>query len=470
MNLVPPNKAHQHLGKPPCTVRTLLLAMATNVGEAGEPFRVGELCLNCIDKKPAIARCTSCSRLLCEECLYQHKRQIDTKDHTVVESESAMELRERFQCNEHKKELTYCRDCRKPVCLHCTITYCREHKFDVAVNVKTLIEEKLTLLKDKAREFDSHFEHIESVQQKNATELARCEQEIDVSFTQVVQQLEERKGALIEELQQANSTQEAYISRHKDDVREKRDKLKECIGTTRELLSCRQESRLMVERDMHLEKMDELTLFEWSTDQVNPTKWQMRAPPKEEYAGKFGQILPKPQPEHILVGLKEKAAMGQSNKFTIQVEPKEQVASCNIDREVSVKIALTPVDSNGSHRLHATLLHRTITKQADNTWLVTFFPRGCGTLSISVSVCGVEARGSPFDCEVELGIKKGDKVVRAADWKWDDQDGGSGKIGEVIAVKGNGWVTVRWSGGKAKPGDYRWGKDAKFDIKVLQQN
>lgn len=437
----------------------------------GEPFGEGELCLNCVDGKAAVARCTTCSRLLCEECLYQHRRQVDTKDHKIVESERAMELRKRFQCSEHKQELAfYCRDCRKPVCLHCTITNCREHKFDVAIDVKKLIEEKLTLLEDKAREFDSHFEHIESVQQKNTTEIARCEKEIEDSFKEVVEQLEERKKELIEELQQANTTQEDYISGHKDDVKEKRDKLNKCIVTTKELLSCRQDSKVMVERDMHLEEMDTLTLCEWSTGKVNPTKWQMRATPKEEYAGKFGQILPKPQPNQILVGLAEKAAMGQSNEFTIQVEPKEQVASCNIDREVSVKILLRPVDTIRSPRSHGTLLHRKISKQADNSWLVTFLPRGCGMLSISVSVCGVEARGSPFNCEVEMGIKRGDKVVRGADWKWDDQDGGSGKVGEVIAVKGNGWVTVRWSGGKAKPGDYRWGKDAKFDIKVLQEN
>lgn len=436
-----------------------------------EPFREGELCLNCVEEKAAIARCTSCSRLLCEECLYQHKRQVDTKDHKTVESKSAIEMRKRFQCSEHQKELTfYCHDCKNPVCLHCTITHCREHKVDVANNVKTMIDEKLTFLKHKAREFDSHVEHIESVQQKNATEVARCEQEIEEGFRQMVQQLEERKSELIQELQQANTTQEGYIKGHKEDVKVKRDQLKECIKTAEELLSCRLESKLMVERDKQLEKMEELVHFEWSTDKVNPTKWQMRAPPKEEYASKFGQILPKPQPNQILVDIKDKVAMGQSNEFTIQVEPKEQVTSCNIDREISVKISLALVDSNRSHRSQGTLLHRTITKQVDNIWSVTFFPRRCGLLSISVSVCGVEARGSPFNSEVEQGIKKGDKVVRGADWKWDDQDGGSGKMGEVIAVKGNGWVTVRWSGGKAKPGDYRWGKDAKFDVKVLQQN
>ena len=432
-----------------------------------EPFIAGEPCKNCVEGPVAIALCLTCDRLLlCEECFRQHKRQISTQKHVVMESESAIDMKKRFQCSEHQKDLNiYCCDCRKPVCHDCTMTHCREHKLDVANGVKTLIEEKLSLLKDKAREFDSHFEHIESVEQKNATEVTRCEQEIEKSFIDLMQQLKERKSELIEELKEADATQQHYIKEHKDDVKGKKEKLNESIADTNELLSCRQESKLMVERDRQLEKMEELTHFQWSTDKVNPTKWQMRAPLKEEYAGKFGQILPKPQPNDISVSVKEKADMGQCNEFTIQVKPEEQVARCNIDKEISVKIVLMPDDR--SYRLQGTLLHRTIKKQSENMWLVSYFPRGHGMLSISVSVCGVEAEGSPFESKVELGIKKGDKVVRGADWKWDDQDGGSGKVGEVIAVKGNSWVTVRWSGVKAKPGDYRWGKDGKFDVKVL---
>ena len=443
-----------------------------NGGDREEPFQVGDLCINCVEKNVAIARCVSCSRLLCDDCLYHHKRQVDTKDHEVVEDERAVEMKKTFQCKDHQKELTvYCRDCRKPICQDCTLTECHElgHKFDVANNVKMLIKEKLTLLKDKAREFDSHFEHIESVEEKNATEVARCEGEIEECFKDVLKQLEDRKSELTRELYHCNAMQQVHIKQHKDDVSEKRDKLKDTITATEKLLNCRQESRLMVARNNHLEKMEILTQIEWSTKHVNPTEWQMRAPSKEDYATRFGQILPKPKPNDIIVDVKEKAAMGKSNKFSIRVEPREQVSKCNIDKEISVKILLTPVDPNGSYRSRGTLLHRTIAKQSENSWLVSYFPRGCGHLSISVSVCGVEAGGSPYDNEIDLGIKKGDKVVRGGDWKWDDQDGGNGKVGEVVAVKGNGWVSIRWSTpGKVKPGDYRWGKDAKFDVKVLK--
>lgn len=84
-------------------------------------------------------------------------------------------------------------------------------------------------------------------------------------------------------------------------------------------------------------------------------------------------------------------------------------------------------------------------------------------------MCGIEAHGNYFEQLVEDGMKEGDKVVRGSDWKWGNQDGGSGNIGEVIAVKENGWISVRWSGSKTKPGDYRWGKDGKFDIKWYSQ-
>ena len=58
---------------------------------------------------------------------------------------------------------------------------------------------------------------------------------------------------------------------------------------------------------------------------------------------------------------------------------------------------------------------------------------------------GAASEGSSF--------QKGDPVVRGPDWRWDDQDGGEGHVGQVIATEADGeevdWVRVRWPNGKA---------------------
>ena len=62
----------------------------------------------------------------------------------------------------------------------------------------------------------------------------------------------------------------------------------------------------------------------------------------------------------------------------------------------------------------------------------------------------------------------GVKVVRGKHWRWGDQDGGAGKVGEILkdgrAVP-DGWCQVRWEDGNVN--DYRVGSNGKYDL-VLQ--
>lgn len=62
-------------------------------------------------------------------------------------------------------------------------------------------------------------------------------------------------------------------------------------------------------------------------------------------------------------------------------------------------------------------------------------------------------------------------VRRSIDWKWEEQDGGSGKIGQVIAIKnwknepGKG-VRVKWFYGNGKPNTYRYGGEGCYDVEL----
>ena len=49
-------------------------------------------------------------------------------------------------------------------------------------------------------------------------------------------------------------------------------------------------------------------------------------------------------------------------------------------------------------------------------------------------------------------LKTGDEVVRGPDWKWGNQDGGDGTVGEVCEVLSgddDGWIGVKWTGGNS---------------------
>lgn len=62
-------------------------------------------------------------------------------------------------------------------------------------------------------------------------------------------------------------------------------------------------------------------------------------------------------------------------------------------------------------------------------------------------------------------------VKRSIDWKWEEQDGGSGKFGEVVSIKnwkneaGKG-VRVKWYYGNEKPNTYRYGGEGCYDVEL----
>ncbi|PIC33910.1 hypothetical protein B9Z55_013719 [Caenorhabditis nigoni] len=60
------------------------------------------------------------------------------------------------------------------------------------------------------------------------------------------------------------------------------------------------------------------------------------------------------------------------------------------------------------------------------------------------------------------------KVVRGKDWRWEDQDGGEGKMGRIISPPESGWVDVAWENGYSN--SYRYGANGNFDIERVSSS
>ena len=72
-------------------------------------------------------------------------------------------------------------------------------------------------------------------------------------------------------------------------------------------------------------------------------------------------------------------------------------------------------------------------------------------------------------------IGVGDKVVRGAAWDWGNQDGGPGRMGEVMELttwkgKHNAGVTVKWSHNSGFIGLYRWDFEGLYDLTVVSRS
>ena len=54
------------------------------------------------------------------------------------------------------------------------------------------------------------------------------------------------------------------------------------------------------------------------------------------------------------------------------------------------------------------------------------------------------------------------RVIRGADWRYGNQDGGPGGVGTILLTPSPGFVRVRWDNGQMH--DYRMGASGAFDL------
>ena len=416
-------------------------------------------CQNCIQQDLAVAHCKDCNKLLCGDCLQQHKRQRDTNKHEMIASPFADEIRSRYQCKDHKKSLDYfCEVCSGAVCDHCTKTTCKDHKILVRTEIETEIQRMVVQVKENESKFKEHKVHIEALMTKNETSFNDCKTQIKNKFQELAESLEAKKQKLLQELEEAKARNDVIDKEQQAFVEDKLRMMNESIAASENLLASPTDAKLMVNRKDTLDELGTRREYSWSKEEAPPRAWQLINKPIRDYALGFGELIPKPRPEDIVIsGLDEGVNVGIVNKFTVSVGVPDTV------RREDISVVLTLKEAGNQSRSNGTLIRHTITEMEKNKWAVSFSLFKPGTVSVSVTACRV-TKGTPINIPTEnVTLKEGDKVERGPDWKWENQDGGEGNVGEVVGVK-KGWVMVRWKNDR-KTYDYRWGAKSMFDLK-----
>lgn len=441
--------------------------------QARDRFQDGAICENCVSEEYAIAFCEDCKRLLCEECLGYHKRQRDTKDHNVVESPQAEQLRKVFYCEKHSDKTLdfFCSTCNTPICQHCSMTNCvnKEHKVLVSTDVRAEMTVLLDGVKEKKALFKSHLEYIKSVVDKNTNAMTQCEGEIKQLFKDLVEHVEERRDQILQQLRLEADKNFARIAQQREFVECISQEMDKVIESTENLLKTKKDAKLMVNRNKTNAALDGRMQHEWNTQNAKVRSWKVEHKDLVDYTNKFGLLIPKPKREDIVVEAPEKIHVGITNKFTVTVDMLDQLElndSATIDNFLSVKIVFKPAKGG-----NLTTLIKPKTEREGNVWTVSYLVRQQGRVEISVSVCGVEPEEQSFILSSDPSqkeIKVDDRVERGPDWKWDNQDGGEGSRGTVKEVKSTGWVNVKWDNSK-KSKDYRWGAQDCYDLKIVQE-
>ena len=429
------------------------------------------VCKNCLDDEDAIAFCKECKVLLCEDCLSHHMRQVKTFRHEVIDSPYADEVKKKYCCDTHSdKTLDYfCTVCDHPICHHCLITTgCKDHKTLVSIEVRKELSDLLDDLERNKAKFCQHAEFVDCIIAQNNDSLFQCTGQINQAFDCLMAELEEQRKNSLTVLKNVTEKNSSKIEQQKHFVRETIDEMEKMIIDTKYLLKTHKEAKLMVNRVNVKADLSGRILQAWNQKNATLQSWQLSHRDQREYSANFSHLIPKPNKADItLAGLEQRMCrVGVTNIFKVTVNFIDQLYlydSTTITNFLSVNITFKPANRSS----YSTTVRHKIERDS-NTWTVSFFLRQHGTVSIFISVCGIEPENNPFKLSSDPARKEievNDRVVRGPDWKWDNQDGGEGNKGRVVSIK-KGWVNVKWDNVK-KTLDYRWGDQDSFDLKVV---
>jgi hypothetical protein len=337
---------------------------------------------------------------------------------------------------------------------------------EVSTNVRTEINTYLTQAKENRDHFMNHAELITSVMENNTQALNKCEGCVQQVFEDLIKQLKDREAAILTQLKTETERNKEKVELQQEFVKSSITGMNKTIECAENLLKTKKDAKLMVNRIKMRSELDECSQQKWKPQNATFREWQLDHVPQQNYAEKFGRLIPRPRKEDIKVeGIRE-ARVGVTNTFTVTANIEDQFAAYDeptIKAFLSVKILF-----RAANRWN-TVISRTLERKG-NVWTVSYMLRQQGTVEIYMSFCEVELQGQPFMVNtIPSDIKVGDRVVRGPDWKWDNQDGGVGSKGRVVSVKKPGWVNVKWDK-RSEKHDYRYGYQESFDLKVVVEN
>ncbi len=434
-------------------------------------FPDNALCQYCVDGEDAIAFCKDCDRLLGEECLDYHKKQVDTQHHTIKDSPNAEILKKKTYCDKHTdKSLDYfCKKCDQPVCQHCSLQTCRDHKMLVSTDIREEMTKLIDSVKENKESFCQHKEFIESVLAQNGDALYQCEGEINRAFDSMIAELQSQREATLAQLKENTEMNSRKVEVQKQIVEGTIREMDQTIQSADNLLKTKKDSKLMVNKVKMNSDLTERAEYAWDRASATFRSWQLDHKSQKVHSVQFSKLIPKPRmPDIIVEGISNEAEahVGVPNVFKITANLKDQLDMY----DDSTKNAFLSVDIlfKRGNKGTGTTISRTIERES-NVWTVRYLLRQHGTVTISLAMFGVKLESSPFALstnESTKELKVNDQVERGPDWKWDNQDGGLGNKGTVIDVTRKGWVNVKWNGIR-KPLDYRWGAHESFDLKLV---
>lgn len=188
-------------------------------------------CGSCDDGNQAEAFCKECATPICTECNHTHKRLKSMKSHTILSLNDTEEMPkkggnmggQRVSCMLHPDEFLkyYCSTCSCLVCSECLFTH-KQHDSARTDDTELMEKEKgelqavLPELKGAIGPITRAVERISGIIDRVQVNKERAKEEINEKFNEIIEAVEMRRDQLMEEVESSAVTKCTLLQNQKD--------------------------------------------------------------------------------------------------------------------------------------------------------------------------------------------------------------------------------------------------------------
>ena len=368
-------------------------------------------CVNgCTD--PAVAFCCSCTKFLCKGGQESHKRAPQLSHHSIIgldkvsaEQPTVLKRTEMYcsHPNHETKELDlYCNTCCNLICNNCIIDSHKDHDITPLCIIAEADRDDMNKTLQCAHEIASKLADAIVANERMTHQVVTSKQEaelaIEHAFRQLMETLEERKKAMLLELNTVSLSKVTSLALQKEQF----ENIQTDIGhhpkmishilqiyTDPEVVALR--GLVPTELKAILEKVKNISLI---PSQQSYLKFSVQAEPIAEELSEVGEIVelsPSPHSSKLEIG----SAVSVNTTWPISVE----TLSSNGERYpcggLQVVAELRPKSCDGP------VASGEVEDHGDGTYTITLTPQTAGPYKLLVTMDGQHVPNSPYNVKVK---------------------------------------------------------------------
>ena len=385
----------------------------SKIGSDGE-----KSCDACIDGStgPAVVFCCTCHHLLCKPCHDHHKRNKILQHHQMVglDKESLKVLpsimkpiTKRFcsQPDHEKNELEhYCETCQLLTCRDCTLVLHKDHRIDEVCNIANVhrdaMREALVCAQEVTSKLTEAFDANDKMAEQVGTSRENSTLIITHAFEQLHQIIEERKKALLSNVEAISLSKTTAVALQKEKLMKMQDEIDRYTEMTSLILQTHTDHEMVALGDLlptelkaTLKKIENVSLIPNQSSDIHVS---LHTDTLIKELSTFGHVMDSsPSPSQSTWSSKLVAKVNEV--YGVKVETMTSKGERYPYGGLQVKAELRPKSHDGA------VIPGEMEDHGDGTYTITLTPQTAGPHQLLITMDGQYVQKSP--CDLHVGRK-----------------------------------------------------------------